>query len=197
VIIPENPPTTATDKKPLYVFNNTAIKTVDPGTNEDTSTTDDKVNVVTLADPQDINSVAVTRETDVGTGVYNPASIGITIDTDGNASGTPAVGAIGVYSRGLTVTDGTGATTNLFPRNDEMETYVLDATAGATITKAVGESVTEAEILDNVTVATGNSSTMDAAIDTRYRKVLAPNQTVPTTVGTHTVIVRVITESNV
>ncbi|HFI0441090.1 TPA: hypothetical protein ACGOW4_002219, partial [Streptococcus suis] len=43
VIIPENPPTTATDKKPLYVFNNTAIKTVDPGTNEDTSTTDDKV----------------------------------------------------------------------------------------------------------------------------------------------------------
>ncbi|HEM6303156.1 TPA: YPDG domain-containing protein, partial [Streptococcus suis] len=192
-----NQPTTATDKKPLYVFNNTAIKTVDPGTNVDTSTTDDKVNVVTLADPQDINSVAVTRETDVGTGVYNPASIGITIDTDGNASGTPAVGAIGVYSRGLTVTDGTGATTNLFPRNDEMETYVLDATAGATITKAVGESVTKAEILDNVTVATGNSNTMDAAIDSRYRKVLAPNQTVPNTPGEHTVIVRVITESNV
>ncbi|HEL9630769.1 TPA: YSIRK-type signal peptide-containing protein, partial [Streptococcus suis] len=194
VIIPENPPATATDKKPLYVFNNTAIKTVDPGTNVDTSTTDDKVNVVTLADPQGINSVSVTRESDVGTAVFNPASIGITIDTDGNASGTPAVGAIGVYSRGLTVTDGTGATTNLFPRNDEMETYVLDATAGATITKAVGESVTEAEILDNVTVATGNSNTMDAAIDTRYRKVLAPGQTIPTTVGTHTVTVRVITD---
>ncbi|HFR3977750.1 TPA: YPDG domain-containing protein, partial [Streptococcus suis] len=197
VVIPENPPATATDKKPLYVFNNTAIKTVDPGTNVDTSTTDDKVNVVTLADPQGINSVSVTRESDVGTAVFNPASIGITIDTDGNASGTPAVGAIGVYSRGLTVTDGTGATTNLFPRNDEMETYVLDATAGATITKAVGESVTEAEILDNVTVATGNSNTMDAAIDSRYRKVLAPNQTVPNTPGEHTVIVRVITESNV
>ncbi|HFI0240485.1 TPA: hypothetical protein ACGO7X_002299, partial [Streptococcus suis] len=95
VIIPENPPATATDKKPLYVFNNTAIKTVDPGTNVDTSTTDDKVNVVTLADPQGINSVSVTRESDVGTAVFNPASIGITIDTDGNASGTPAVGAIG------------------------------------------------------------------------------------------------------
>ncbi|MDW8750655.1 YPDG domain-containing protein, partial [Streptococcus suis] len=198
VTIPNpNQATTATDKKPLYVFNNTAIKTVDPGTNVDTSTTDDKVNVVTLVDPQDINSVAVTRESDVGTAVFNPASIGITIDTDGNASGTPKVDAIGVYSRGLTVTDGTGATTNLFPRNDEMETYVLDATAGATITKAVGESVTEAEILDNVTVATGNSNTMDAAIDTRYRKVLAPGQTIPTTVGTHTVTVRVITDSNV
>ncbi|HFI0049215.1 TPA: YPDG domain-containing protein, partial [Streptococcus suis] len=194
---PANTPTTATDKQPLYVFNNTAIKTVDSGTNVDTSTADDKVNVVTLQDPEGLTSVAVTRETDVNTAVFNPASIGITIDADGNASGTPSVGAIGVYSRGLTVTDGTGATTNLFPRNDEMETYVLDATAGATITKAVGESVTEAEILDNVTVATGNSSTMDAAIDTRYRKVLAPNQTVPTTVGTHTVIVRVITESNV
>ncbi|HEM6289489.1 TPA: YPDG domain-containing protein, partial [Streptococcus suis] len=198
VTIPNpNQATTATDKKPLYVFNNTAIKTVDPGTNVDTSTTDDKVNVVTLVDPQDINSVAVTRESDVGTAVFNPASIGITIDTDGNASGTPKVDAIGVYSRGLTVTDGTGATTNLFPRNNEMETYVLDATAGATITKAVGESVTEAEILDNVTVVTGNSNTMDAAIDTRYRKVLAPGQQVPTTAGTHTVMVRVITESNV
>ncbi|HFI0441062.1 TPA: YPDG domain-containing protein, partial [Streptococcus suis] len=31
----------------------------------------------------------------------------------------------------------------------------------------------------------------------RYRKVLAPDQKVPTTEGTHTVIVRVITESNV
>ncbi|HEM6111974.1 TPA: hypothetical protein U2B98_000909, partial [Streptococcus suis] len=192
-----NQATTATDKKPLYVFNKTAIKTVDPGTIEDTSTTDDKVNVVTLQDPEEIQSVAVTRETDVNTTVFNPASIGITIDADGNASGTPSVDLIGVYSRGLTVTDGKGATTNLFPRDNEMQTYVLDATAGTTITKAVGESVTEAEILDNVTVATGNSNTMDAAIDSRYRKVLAPDQKVPTTEGTHTVIVRVITESNV
>ncbi|HEL2738144.1 TPA: YPDG domain-containing protein, partial [Streptococcus suis] len=194
---PANTPTTATDKQPLYLFNNTAIKTVDSGTNVDTSTADDKVNVVTLQDPEGLTSVAVTRETDVNTAVFNPASIGITIDIDGNASGTPSVDAIGVYSRGLTVTDGTGATTNLFPRNDEMETYVLDATAGATITKAVGESVTEDEILNNVTVATGNSNTMDAAIDSRYRKVLAPGQTIPTTVGTHTVTVRVITDSNV
>ncbi|HEM4050173.1 TPA: hypothetical protein U1W10_000131, partial [Streptococcus suis] len=194
---PANTPTTATDKQPLYVFNNTAIKTVDSGTNVDTSTTDDKVNVVTLQDPEGIQSVAVTRETDVNTAVFNPANIGITIDADGNASGTPSVGAIGVYSRGLTVTDGTGDTTDLFPRDNEMQTYVLDATAGETITKAIGESVTEAEILDNVTVATGNSNTMDAAIDTRYRKVLAPDQTLPTTEGTHTVMVRVITESNV
>ncbi|HFI0244968.1 TPA: Ig-like domain-containing protein, partial [Streptococcus suis] len=190
-----NTPTTATDKKRLYVFNNTPIATVGAGT--DVADNVNKVNVVTLEDPQGINSVEVTRETDVNTTVFNPSSIGITIDTDGNASGTPSVGPIGVYSRGLTVTDGTGAKTNLFPRNNEMETYVLDATAGATITKAVGESVTEAEILDNVTVTTGNSSTFDTAIDSRYRKVLAPDQTLPTTEGTHTVMVRVITESNV
>ncbi|HFR3775339.1 TPA: Ig-like domain-containing protein, partial [Streptococcus suis] len=190
-----NTPTTGTNKKPLYVFNNTSIATVGAGT--DVADNVNKVNVVTLEDPQGINSVEVTRETDVNTTVFNPSSIGITIDTDGNASGTPSVGPIGAYSRGLTVTDGTGAKTNLFPRNNEMETYVLDATAGATITKAVGESVTEAEILDNVTVVTGNSNTMDAAIDSRYRKVLAPGQEIPTTPGTHTVNVRVITESNV
>ncbi|HFI0795897.1 TPA: DUF1542 domain-containing protein, partial [Streptococcus suis] len=189
--------TAGTDKKPLYVFNNTPIKTVDAGTNVDSSTADDKVKVVTLKDPDGINSVVVSRETDVNTGVFNPASIGITIDTDGNASGTPAVGAIGVYSRGLTVIDGTWTTTNLFPRNNEMYTYVLDATAGATITKAVGGSVTEQEILDNVTVNTGNSNTTDAAIDTRYRKVLAPGETVPTAPGEYDVKVRVITASNV
>ncbi|HEL1973937.1 TPA: YPDG domain-containing protein, partial [Streptococcus suis] len=197
VTIPNpNQATTGTDKEPLYIFTNTAIKTVDPGTNVDTSTDDDKVKVVNLQDPEEITSVEVTRETDVGTGVFTSSSIGITIDADGNASGTTNKG-IGVYSRGLTVTDGTGAKTNLFPRNNEMETYVLDATAGEIITKAVGESVTEAEILDNVTVATGNSNTLDAAIDSRYRKVLAPDQKVPTTPGTHTVIVRVITKSNV
>ncbi|HEM5989133.1 TPA: YSIRK-type signal peptide-containing protein, partial [Streptococcus suis] len=49
-----NQPTTATDKKPLYVFNNTAIKTVDAGTNVDSSTADDKVKVVTLEDPDGI-----------------------------------------------------------------------------------------------------------------------------------------------
>ncbi|NQO85937.1 YSIRK-type signal peptide-containing protein, partial [Streptococcus suis] len=197
VTIPNpNQATTGTDKEPLYIFTNTTIKTVDPGTNVDTSTDDDKVKVVNLQDPEEITSVEVTRETDVGTGVFTSSSIGITIDADGNASGTTNKG-IGVYSRGLTVTDGTGAKTNLFPRNNEMETYVLDATAGEIITKAVGESVTEAEILDNVTVATGNSNTLDAAIDSRYRKVLAPDQKVPTTPGTHTVIVRVITKSNV
>ncbi|HFI0468410.1 TPA: YPDG domain-containing protein, partial [Streptococcus suis] len=196
VVIPENPATTGTNKKPLYVFNNTPIATVGDGTNVADNV--NKVNVVTLADPQGINSVAVTRETDVNTGIFNPASIGISVDTDGNASGTPAVGAIGVYSRGLTVTDGTGATTNLFPRNDELNTYVLDATAGTPIQKAVGESVTEQEILDKVTINPGNAaSVINDATDPKFRKVLAPGQTIPTTPGTHTVTVRVITDSNV
>ncbi|HEM5985665.1 TPA: hypothetical protein U2B44_002132, partial [Streptococcus suis] len=191
-----NKPTTATNPKPLYIFKDTAIKTVDPSSNADTITTDDYVNVVTLQDPEGIKTVSVSRESDVGTAVFNPASIGITIDAAGNATGTTDKPA-GVYSRGLTVTDNKDDVTNLFPRNNELVNYVFDATAGETITKAVGESVTEAEILDNVTINTGDSSNFDAAIDSRYRKVLAPGQTVPTTPGTHNVTVRVITDSNV
>ncbi|NQG98239.1 YSIRK-type signal peptide-containing protein, partial [Streptococcus suis] len=191
-----NKPTTATNPKPLYIFKDTAIKTVDPGSNADTITTDDYVNVVTLQDPEGIKTVSVSRESDVGTAVFNPASIGITIDAAGNATGTTDKPA-GVYSRGLTVTDNKDDVTNLFPRNNELVNYVFDATAGETITKAVGESVTEAEILDNVTINTGDSSNFDAAIDSRYRKVLAPGQTLPTTPGTHYVTVRVITDSNV
>ncbi|HFU4206458.1 TPA: YPDG domain-containing protein, partial [Streptococcus suis] len=193
---PANTPATGTDKQPLYIFTNTAIKTVDAGTNVDSSTADDKVKVATLQDPEGIKSVVISRESDTSAGSFSPAPIGITIDTQGNASGTTDKG-VGVYSRGLTVTDNNDVVTNLFPRNNEIETYVFDATAGATITKAIGETVTEAEILNNVTVATGNGNTLDSAIDTRYRKVLAPNQTVPSTPGTHTVTVRVITASNV
>ncbi|MCQ9226947.1 DUF1542 domain-containing protein, partial [Streptococcus suis] len=194
--VPVNDTRTAgTDKKPLYVFNNTPIATVGAGSVEADNV--NKVKVVTLEDPDGINSVVISRESNTTAGSFSPEPIGITIDTDGNASGTPAVDKIGVYSRGLTVTDGKGAIENLFPRDNEMQTYVLDATAGATITKAAGETVTEAEILDNVTVNTGNSNTRDAAIDSRYRKVLAPGQTVPTAPGEYDVKVRVITESNV
>ncbi|HFU4460586.1 TPA: hypothetical protein ACGO93_002074, partial [Streptococcus suis] len=199
VTIPNpNTPTTGTNKKPLYVFNNTPIATVGAGT--DAADNVNKVNVVTLQDPERIQSVAVTRETDVNTGVFtsNGADIGITIDKDGNATGTPNVTDLGVYSRGLTVTDGTGATTNLFPRNNELNTYVLDATAGATIQKTVGQSVTEQEILDNVTINPGKAaSVINDATDPKFRKVLAPGQQLPTTPGTHTVTVRVITDSNV
>ncbi|HFU4055499.1 TPA: DUF1542 domain-containing protein, partial [Streptococcus suis] len=187
--------TVGTDKKPLYAFNNTPIATVGAGTDEADNV--NKVNVVTLNDPNGINSVVISRESNTTPGSFSPAPIGITIDSDGNASGTPAVGAIGVYSRGLTVIDGTWATENLFPRNNEMQFYILDATAGATITKAVGGSVTEQEILDNVDIKKGNSNTLDSAIDTRYRKVLAPGETVPTAPGEYDVKVRVITSSNV
>ncbi|HFU4466991.1 TPA: YPDG domain-containing protein, partial [Streptococcus suis] len=194
--VPVNDTRTAgTDKKPLYAFNNTPIATVGAGTDEADNV--NKVNVVTLNDPNGINSVVISRESNTTPGSFSPAPIGITIDSDGNASGTPAVGAIGVYSRGLTVIDGTWATENLFPRNNEMQFYILDATAGATITKAVGGSVTEQEILDNVDIKKGNSNTLDSAIDTRYRKVLAPGETVPTAPGEYDVKVRVITSSNV
>ncbi|HFR3539545.1 TPA: hypothetical protein ACHVCJ_002117, partial [Streptococcus suis] len=173
----------------------------DPGKDEDTSTADDKVNVVTLEDREGIQSVEVTRETDVNTGIFTERGIGITIDKDGNASGTPSVGGNGIYSRGLTVTDSTGARTDLFPRNNEMETYVLGTNVGTPITKAVGETVTADEILAKVTVDSGNNATTIAHIndtaDPKFRKVLAPGQTIPTTPGSHEVTVRVITDSNV
>ncbi|HFI0421061.1 TPA: YPDG domain-containing protein, partial [Streptococcus suis] len=67
-----------------------------------------------------------------------------------------------------------------------------------TITKAVGESVTAEEILNNVTINPGNEgAVINDAADPKFRKVLAPDQQVPTTPGTHTVKVRVITDSNV
>ncbi|HFU4452061.1 TPA: DUF1542 domain-containing protein, partial [Streptococcus suis] len=194
--VPVNDTRTAgTDKKPLYVFNNTPIATVGAGTDEADNV--NKVNVVTLKDPDGINSVVVSRESNTTAGSFSPDPIGITIDTDGNASGTPKVNAIGIYSRGLTVLDGKWATENLFPRNNEMNTFVLDTNVGNPIKKAVGETVTKNEILEKVTVNTGNGNTVDAAIDTRYRKVLAPGETVPTAPGEYDVKVRVITDSNV
>ncbi|WP_161496128.1 hypothetical protein, partial [Streptococcus suis] len=56
------------------------------------------------------------------------------------------------------------------------------------------------EILAKVTVDPGNERAhIEGTADRnpKYRKVLAPDQTLPTTPGTHTVNVRVITDSNV
>ncbi|HEL2592728.1 TPA: DUF1542 domain-containing protein, partial [Streptococcus suis] len=194
--VPVNDTRTAgTDKKPLYVFNNTPIATVGAGT--DVADKVDKVKVVTLKDPDGINSVVISRESDTKPGSFSPAPIGITIDTDGNASGTPAVGAIGVYSRGLTVIDGTWATENLFPRDNEMQTFILDATADGTLQKQVGETVTKDEILAKVKVDTGNSNTVVADPTTMYKMDLAPGEKIPTAPGEYDVKVRVITDSNV
>ncbi|MBY5023390.1 DUF1542 domain-containing protein, partial [Streptococcus suis] len=194
--VPVNDTRTAgTDKKPLYVFNNTPIATVGAGT--DVADHVNKVKVVTLEDPDGINSVVVSRESNTTAGSFSPEPIGITIDTDGNASGTPAVDKIGVYSRGLTVTDGKGAIENLFPRDNEMQTFILDATADGTLQKQAGETVTKDEILAKVKVDTGNSNTVVADPTTMYKMDLAPGETVPTAPGEYDVKVRVVTLSHV
>ncbi|HFI0138529.1 TPA: DUF1542 domain-containing protein, partial [Streptococcus suis] len=187
-----NPPTTVQDKQTIYVFNNTAIKTVDADTNVDSSTTDDKVKVVTLQDPDGIKSVAVGDG-----GLGNEYKV----DAEGYASGTPSVSALGKHGRSFAVTDNQGQVTNVLTATDDKQvTYVMDASATGEITKAAGESATADEILAKVTVDPGNERAhIEGTVDRnpKYRKVLAPGETVPTAPGEYTVTVRVITDSNV
>ncbi|HFI0403352.1 TPA: YPDG domain-containing protein, partial [Streptococcus suis] len=183
----ENTPTTATDKQTLYVFNNTPIATVGADSNEADGV--NKVKVATLTDPEGIKSVAVG---DGGLGDKYQ------VDTEGYASGTPSVSALGKHGRSLVVTDNQDQVTNVLTDNDKQTTYVIDASVSGSLDKAKGEKVTEQEILDKVVIDPGNeNSVINDAADPKYRKVLAPGQTVPTQPGTHTVTVRVITDSNV
>ncbi|WP_032512312.1 DUF1542 domain-containing protein, partial [Streptococcus suis] len=187
-----NPPTTVQDKQTIYVFNNTAIKTVDADTNVDSSTTDDKVKVVTLQDPDGIKSVEVGEG-----GLGNEYKV----DAEGYASGKPSVPALGKHGRSFAVTDNQNQVTNVLTATDDKQsTYVMDASATGEITKAAGESATADEILAKVTVDPGNERAhIEGTADRnpKYRKVLAPGQQVPTTPGRHEVTVRVITDSNV
>ncbi|HFU4451498.1 TPA: Ig-like domain-containing protein, partial [Streptococcus suis] len=180
---PANTPSTATDKQILYLFNNTAIATVANGTANPDNV--NKVKIATLADREGIKSVAV-----------GGGSLGYTVDTAGYATGTPSVTSLGKFSRTLNVTDNQNQVSNVL--TDGFMTYVMDASSAGRITKAVGQSVTEQEILNNVTINPGNEGTViNNTTDPKFRKVLAPGQQVPTTAGTHTVTVRVITDSNV
>ncbi|HEM5200244.1 TPA: YPDG domain-containing protein, partial [Streptococcus suis] len=180
---PVNIPSTATDKQTLFLFNNTAIATVANGT----ATPDNvnKVKIATIADREGIKSVAIAG-----------GSLGYTIDTAGFALGTPSVVTLGKYSRSLNVTDNQDQVTNVL--TDMYSTYVIDTAVSGPINKTVGQTVTEAEILNQVSINPGNESTViNDTTNPKFRKVLAPGQTVPTTAGHHEVIVRVITDSNV
>ncbi|WP_153047461.1 DUF1542 domain-containing protein, partial [Streptococcus suis] len=185
-----NPPTTVQDKQTIYVFNNTPIATVGAGSAEADNV--NKVKVVTLQDPDGIKSVAVGED-----GLGNEYKV----DAEGYASGKPSVSALGKHGRSFAVTDNQNQVTNvLTATEDKQVTYVMDASATGEITKAAGESATADEILAKVTVDPGNERAhIEGTADRnpKYRKVLAPDQTLPTTPGTHTVNVRVITDSNV
>ncbi|WP_153602288.1 DUF1542 domain-containing protein, partial [Streptococcus suis] len=185
-----NPATTVQDKQTIYVFNNTPIATVGSGSDEADNV--NKVKVVTLQDPDGIKSVAVGED-----GLGNEYKV----DAEGYASGKPFVSALGKHGRSFAVTDNQGQVTNvLTATEDKQSTYVMDVSATGEITKAAGESATADEILAKVTVDPGNEREhIEGTVDgnPKYRKVLAPGQQVPTTPGTHTVTVRVITDSNV
>ncbi|HEM5269069.1 TPA: DUF1542 domain-containing protein, partial [Streptococcus suis] len=185
-----NPPTTVQDKQTIYVFNNTPIATVRAGSDEADNV--DKVKVVTLQDPDGIKSVAVGED-----GLGNEYKV----DAEGYASGKPFVSALGKHGRSFAVTDNQNQVTNVLTATENKQvTYVMDASATGEITKAAGESATADEILAKVTVDPGNERAhIEGTVDRnpKYRKVLAPDQTLPTTPGTHTVNVRVITDSNV
>ncbi|HEM6373122.1 TPA: hypothetical protein U2D20_002400, partial [Streptococcus suis] len=105
-------PATATDKQVLYLINNSPIQTVDPTTKEPNGI--NEVKVATIEDPQGIQSVTVNNRT----------NLGYTVDTDGNASGTPSVTAIGYYSSSLTITDTVGGTTEVFPQSPTDQRYI-------------------------------------------------------------------------
>ncbi|HEM4990546.1 TPA: DUF1542 domain-containing protein, partial [Streptococcus suis] len=185
-----NPPTTVQDKQTIYVFNNTPIATVGAGSDEADNV--NKVKVVTLQDPDGIKSVAVGED-----GLGNEYKV----DAEGYASGKPFVSALGKHGRSFAVTDNQNQVTNVLTATENKQvTYVMDASATGEITKAAGESATADEILAKVTVDPGNERAhIEGTADRnpKYRKVLAPGQQVPTTPGTHTVTVRVITDSNV
>ncbi|MGU7979613.1 DUF1542 domain-containing protein, partial [Streptococcus suis] len=185
-----NPPTTVQDKQTIYVFNNTPIATVGAGSVEADNV--NKVKVVTLQDPDRIKSVEVGEG-----GLGNEYQV----DAEGYASGKPSVSALGKHGRSFAVTDNQDQVTNVLTATDDKQvTYVMDASATGKITKAAGESATADEILAKVTVDPGNERAhIEGTVDRnpKYRKVLAPDQTLPTTPGTHTVNVRVITDSNV
>ncbi|NQG98517.1 hypothetical protein HO675_10560, partial [Streptococcus suis] len=100
----------------------------------------------------------------------------------------------------LNVTDNANATTQVFPQSPTDQryiTHIMDVTVTGAVDKAAGQTPTEAEILAKVTVDTGNSGNIVADPTSMYEKILVPGQQVPTTPGIHTVMVRVITESNV
>ncbi|HFU4467091.1 TPA: YPDG domain-containing protein, partial [Streptococcus suis] len=195
VVIPENPPSTATNKQDIYVFKNSPIQTVNPATNEPNNT--NKVKIADLADPQGIKQVEVKQ---IG------SSLGYTVDTDGNATGTVADVGVGPYSRELSVTDNLDAQTTVLVNgspDQRFKTYVMDVTTDTTpVEFALGDTLESrtADILNKVSISSGAANAhIEGTADNnpKYTKVLAPGETLPTTPGNHTVTVRVITDSNV
>ncbi|HFI0420191.1 TPA: YSIRK-type signal peptide-containing protein, partial [Streptococcus suis] len=190
-----NQPTTASNPQRIYVFKNTAIKTVANGTaNPDNR---DSVSIGTITDPDGIRSM-----TAIGGG-----ALGYTLNNAGEATGTPSVDA-GFYSRAVDVTDNKGVVTRVFQNSastgdQRYHTYILDTTTNTEDTRVVltqGQTLESraADIVGKVIVNSGNgSSNVEAANAKKYRKVIVPGQSLSAAGGPQTIMVRVITASNV
>ncbi len=184
-----NQPTSAPNKRNIYLFKNTLIKTV--GSNDQPDNVD-RAKIADITDADGIASIRVIAENG------NDAGLGYNVDANG-AYGTPNVDK-GLYSRGLRVTDRKGVVTDFFRASANMyKTYIADVVVNGEITKDPGGALTtdqqnalRTEILNKVTIDGG---TAQSEINNKYRKVIIGN--IPTSGWGNRVTVRVISESKV
>ncbi|NQO50891.1 DUF1542 domain-containing protein, partial [Streptococcus suis] len=185
-------------KEDLFVFNNSPIQTVD-GTN--------KVKVVTVEDKDGVQAIDYyqtpnNQRSDLKGVTITPEAVTSTNKVEGYVTGTPAVDAIGYYTRSFGVTDAKGNLVITYPNvsggEDKRQViHVMDTNVTGPVTKQAGEIPTKNEILAKVTVNYGTPHKKITNPTSMYSMDLAPDQKVPTEPGEYDVKVRVVTASNV
>ncbi|WP_044768252.1 YSIRK signal domain/LPXTG anchor domain surface protein [Streptococcus suis] len=185
-------------KEDLFVFNNSPIQTVD-GTN--------KVKVVTVEDKDGVQAIDYyqtpnNQRSDLKGATITPEAVTSTNKVEGYVTGTPAVDAIGYYTRSFGVTDAKGNLVITYPNvsggEDKRQViHVMDTNVTGPVTKQAGEIPTKNEILAKVTVNYGTPHKKITNPTSMYSMDLAPDQKVPTEPGEYDVKVRVVTASNV
>ncbi|MBY4634543.1 DUF1542 domain-containing protein [Streptococcus suis] len=185
-------------KEDLFVFNNSPIQTVD-GTN--------KVKVVTVEDKDGVQAIDYyqtpnNQRSDLKGVTITPEAVTSTNKVEGYVTGTPAVDAIGYYTRSFGVTDAKGNLVITYPNvsggeDNRQVIHVMDTNVTGSVTKQAGEIPTKEEILAKVTVNYGTPHKKITNPTSMYSMDLAPDQKVPTDPGEYDVKVRVVTASNV
>ncbi|HEM6577896.1 TPA: DUF1542 domain-containing protein [Streptococcus suis] len=185
-------------KEDLFVFNNSPIQTVD-GTN--------KVKVVTVEDKDGVQAIDYyqtpnNQRSDLKGVTITPEAVTSTNKVEGYVTGTPAVDAIGYYTRSFGVTDAKGNLVITYPNvsggeDNRQVIHVMDTNVTGSVTKQAGEIPTKEEILAKVTVNYGTPHKKITNPTSMYSMDLAPDQKVPIDPGEYDVKVRVVTASNV